>query len=186
MQKLQQFFLTKFTILLLLLLQSFNCQADNQSLAKADSLFKSKNYQEALVIYESILDEDQSYSPAMLLKMAFISEGIGDFSKTILYLSKYYDHNPSQQIPNKIKELTHQASLSGYSITDREQFWGLLTDNSQIITSTLGLFLILSLIALVLKGFQRGYFVTSLVLVGIMFVSNNLLEQPETGIVTDN
>src|SRR5690554_58555 len=186
MQKLQRFFLTKLTILLLLLLQSFNCQANNQSIKRADSLFNSKNYQEALVIYESILHQDQSYSPAMLLKMAFISEGVGDFSKTILYLSKYYDHNPSPQIPNKIKELTNQNSLSGYSVTDREQFLSILTKNSQTITSTLGLLLLVSLIALVLKGFQKGYFITSLVLIGAVFLSNNFLEQPETGLITGN
>jgi len=149
-------------------------------------LFNSKNYQEALVIYESILHQDQSYSPAMLLKMAFISEGVGDFSKTILYLSKYYDHNPSPQIPNKIKELTNQNSLSGYSVTDREQFLSILTKNSQTITSTLGLLLLVSLIALVLKGFQKGYFITSLVLIGAVFLSNNFLEQPETGLITGN
>ncbi|HLW19830.1 MAG TPA: hypothetical protein VKX33_05885 [Cyclobacteriaceae bacterium] len=149
-------------------------------------MFNSKNYQEALVIYESILHQDQSYSPAMLLKMAFISEGVGDFSKTILYLSKYYDHNPSPQIPNKIKELTNQNSLSGYSVTDREQFLSILTKNSQTITSTLGLLLLVSLIALVLKGFQKGYFITSLVLIGAVFLSNNFLEQPETGLITGN
>jgi len=186
MQKLQQFFLTKFAILLLALLQSFNCQADNQSLVEADSLFKSKNYQEAQVIYESILNQDQSYSPAMLLKMAFISEGMGDFSKTILYLSKYYDHHPNPQIPNKIKELTNQTSLTGYSVTDGEQFLSLLTENSQMITSILALLLILALIALVMKGFQTGYFVTGLVLIGLVFLSNNFLEQPQTGIVTGN
>src|SRR5690606_32112953 len=186
MQKLQQFFLTKFAILLLALLQSFNCQADNQSLVEADSLFKSKNYQEAQVLYESILNQDHSYSPAMLLKMAFISEGMGDFSKTILYLSKYYDHHPNPQIPNKIKELTNQTSQNDYSVTDWQQSLGLLSENNQMIISILTILLILALIAQVMEGFQTRYFVTGSVLIGLVSLSNSSLEQPQTGIVSGN
>ena len=120
----------------------------------------------------------------MLLKMAFISEGIGDYPKTTLYLSKYYEHNPNPQIPNKIKELTNQNSLVGYSMSDRDQFFSVLTDNGQLITSVLGLLLIGSLIALVLKSFKAGYAVVSLFLIGMVGLSNNFLQKPETGIIT--
>ena len=166
------------------MLQSISSQADTGSLFNADSLFQSKNYQEALVIYESILIEDQAYSPAMLLKMAFISEGMGDYPKTILYLSKYYEHNPNPQIPSKIKELTNQNSLVGYSMSDSEQFMSILRDNGQLITAVLGLLLILSLVALVLNGFKTGYAVASLFLIGMAALSNNFLHKPQTGIVT--
>ncbi|MEX2594810.1 MAG: SH3 domain-containing protein [Anditalea sp.] len=167
-------------------MQSFNCQANTQVLQKADSLFNSKNYQEALVLYEGILQDGQAYSPAMLLKMAFISEGIGDYPKTTLYLSKYYDHNPTPQIPNKIKELTNQATLTGYNVSDRERFFNILTDHSQEITSSLAVLLILSLISLVLKGFRLGFFITSVLLVFLVFISNNFLKKPDTGIITGN
>src|SRR5690606_4152100 len=184
MQKLRPFFLVKLPIIFLLMLQSFSSQADTGRLFNADSLFQSKNYQEALVIYESILHEEKAYSPAMLLKMAFISEGMGDYPKTILYLSKYYEQNPNPQIPNKIKELTNQNSLVGYSMSDRDQFFSILVDNGQLITSILGLLLILSLITLVLKGFKTGYAVSCLVLVGMVALSNNFLQKAEAGIVT--
>lgn len=184
MQKLRPFFLIKLPLIFLLILQSISSQADTGRLFHADSLFQSKNYQEALVIYESILNEEQAYSPAMLLKMAFISEGIGDYPKTTLYLSKYYEHNPNPQIPNKIKELTNQNSLVGYSMSDRDQFFSVLTDNGQLITSVLGLLLIGSLIALVLKSFKAGYAVVSLFLIGMVGLSNNFLQKPETGIIT--
>lgn len=184
MQKLRPFFLIKLPFIFLLVIQSFSSQADTAKLLNADSLFQSKNYQEALVIYESILNEGQAYSPAMLLKMAFISEGIGDYPKTILYLSKYYEHNPSPQIPNKIRELTHQTSLVGYSMSDGQQFLSILTDNGQLITTVLALLLILSLIALALKGFRTGFAVASLFLVAMVALSNNFLKKPETGIVT--
>lgn len=184
MQKLRPFFLIKLSMISLLILQSFSIQADTKKLLAADSLFQSKDYQEALVMYESILNQDQAFSPAMLLKMAFISEGMGDYSKTILHLSKYYEYNPSPQIPNKIKELTHQNSLVGYSMSDGEQFFSILLNNGQLITSVLALLLILSLVALVLKGFKRGYAVASLFLIGMVALSNNFLQKPETGIVT--
>ena len=186
MPNLQQIFIAKLTIFFLVFLQSFNCQADKEALQKADSLFKTKNYQEALVIYKNILQKEEAFSPAMLLKMAFISEGIGDFPSATLYLSKYYNHNPSPQIPNKIKELTNQTSLTGYTISDRDRFFSLLTDNSQMITSTLGVFLIVSMIALIMNVFRRGYFITSMIFIVLVFISNNYLKSPETGIIIGN
>lgn len=184
MQQLNAIFLTKVIILFSLFLQSIHCQANDLQLAKGDSLFNSKDYQEALLVYESILDVDQSFSPAMLLKMAFISEGMGDYSKAILYLSIYNENDPNPQVPAKIKELTNQGALTGYSISDSEHFLGILRDNRQLITSTLALLLIISLILLVIKGFQPGYYATSLVLVGIVFISNNYLQKPQAAVVT--
>lgn len=173
-------------IFLLLVLQGFDSQANGPALQKADSLFQTKNYQEALLMYKDILQDGQAYSPAMLLKMAFISEGLGDYPNTTLYLSKYYDHNPSPQIARKIQELTNQPSLAGYTISDRDRFLNVLADNSQLITAAFGILLILTLIILVLKGFRSGYALTALVWIGVVFVSNNFLDGPETGIVTGN
>ena len=186
MPNLPRIFLAKLAFFFVGFLQIFHCQANSGSLEVADSLFNSKNYQEALGIYEEILTKDQAYSPAMLLKMAFISEGIGDYSSTTQYLSKYYEHNPSPQIPDKIKELTNQASLTGYSISDGEQFFKLLTDNRQLIISSLTLLVIVTLIAIVLKGAQKGLVITGFVLIVLTFVSNNFIQGPDTGIITKN
>ena len=186
MPNLQRIFIAKLVFFLVSILQIFNCQANSNSLKVADSLFSSKNYQEALVMYEEILTKDQSYSPAMLLKMAFISEGIGDYSNASRYLSKYYEHNPSPQVPEKIKELTNQTSLTGYSISDGEHFVKLLTDNRQTITSSLALLVIIALIALILKGFQKGLLITGLALIALTFVSNNFIKEPDIGIITKN
>ena len=186
MPNLQRIFIAKLAFFFAGILQIFNCQANSNSLKVADSLFSSKNYQEALVMYEEILTKDQSYSPAMLLKMAFISEGIGDYSNATRYLSKYYEHNPSPQIPEKIKELTNQTSLTGYSISDGEHFVKLLLDNRQIITSSLTLLVIMVLIALVLKGFRKGLVITGFTLIVLTFVSNNLIKEPDIGIITKN
>ncbi|MGB3465691.1 MAG: hypothetical protein WBA74_10490, partial [Cyclobacteriaceae bacterium] len=52
-------------------------------LTTADSLFQAKKYTESFELYEQIIVEDMAYSPAMLLKMAFIKEGLGDYSNAL-------------------------------------------------------------------------------------------------------
>jgi len=42
------------------------------------------------------------------------------------------------------------------------------------------------LIALIMNGFQKGYFVTSMIFIVLVFISNNYLLSPETGIITGN
>src|SRR5690554_1469219 len=186
MPNLRQIFLVKLFIFTLGTFQSFHCQANKQTLQKADSLFNTKNYQEALVIYKDILHKDRAYSPSMLLKMAFISEGIGDFPSTTVYLSKYYDLKPNPQITAKIKELTNQDVLTGYAVTDQQRLFGILTDYRQLIVSGLALFLVFSLIGLVMRGPSKELIATNLILIVLVFVSNNYLDKAETGIVTGN
>ena len=177
MPNLQRIFLAKLLIFFITLVQSINCQADTNKLDLADSLFNSQNYKEALAIYENLYFEDESYSPAMLLKMAFISEGLGDYPKTTLYLSKYYEHNPNPRVTNKIKALTEQPALIGYQISDREQFFKILADHRAEITSLLALFLIVSLILLFRyrENLRPALFIPSLVLILLVFMANNFL-----------
>ena len=68
----------------------------------ADSLFNQRSYKEAMEIYE-VNFQSGIYSTSMLLKMAFIAEGIGDSERATLYLSKYYDLSPNPQTISKIK-----------------------------------------------------------------------------------
>jgi uncharacterized protein YgiM (DUF1202 family) len=64
--------------------------AETRELVKADSLFEQKKYTESFDLYEQILDEEQLASPKMLLKMAFIKEGLGDYSRALYFLNVYY------------------------------------------------------------------------------------------------
>src|SRR5690554_1176276 len=122
MPNVKSIFLTKLLIFLSISLQSIHCQADVIELKKADSLFASRSYKEAMVIYETNY-QSGIYSPAMLLKMAFITEGIGDSERATLYLSKYYDLAPNPQAITKIKSLTGQNTLVGYEVSDRQRFF---------------------------------------------------------------
>ncbi len=187
MQSITRIFLTKFIIFFITFLQSFNCQADINKLNKADSLFNNQNYQEAFVIYEDLLQNDESYSPAMLLKMAFISEGIGDYSQASFYLAKYYDENPNQRVITKIKALTEQSSLIGYELSDRDRFLRFLTDLQSEITATISVILIFSLILLLFyfKGsIKPKYYLPSIILIIMAFIANNFLDAQKTGIIT--
>ncbi len=180
-------FITKFIIFFITFLQSFNCQADISMLQKADSLFVTKNYQEAMVIYEGLLQNDQTYSPAMLLKMAFISEGIGDYSNSSFYLAKFYDLNPTPRVITKIKTLTEQNNLIGYELNDKDRFMKFLTDLQLEITSVFSFLLILSLTLLFVfkKNAEKPiHYLPSLIFLTLAFLTNNFLSQPNTGIIT--
>nr|WP_200975806.1 SH3 domain-containing protein [Echinicola sp. 20G] len=181
-------FIVKFLIFFTFILQSINCQADNKSLILADSLFNAKSYKEAYNIYSDILQTEDSYSPAMLLKMAYITEGMGQYNDATLYLSKYYDHNPSPKVISKIKSLTDQLDLKGYEVSDRAQFFKLLTDYQQEITSFFALLLVVSLILAIVrnKATKPKYFIPSMILLLCTFLSNNLLKSPQTGIIKDS
>ncbi|SNS56472.1 hypothetical protein SAMN06295967_112125 [Belliella buryatensis] len=187
MQNSKAIFLTKFIIFLSVILQSFNCQANTSSLKKADSLFISKNYQEAMGIYESLLLEEDSYSPAMLLKMAFVAEGRGDYAKASFYLAKYYDINPNPRVITKIKTLTDQSNLIGYELSDWDRFFKFASDLQQEITAIFSLMVLISIILLLIfkeKATQPKYYLPALFFILLAFMSNNFLQESSTGIVT--
>lgn len=92
--------------------------AAQQSLDVADSLFEAKKYTESFDIYDSLLNDVKASSPAMLLKMAFIKEGLGDFSNAEYYLNLYYLRTSDIRVLQKMKELAEANSLTGYDYSD--------------------------------------------------------------------
>ncbi|MBK7650109.1 MAG: hypothetical protein IPJ20_04215 [Flammeovirgaceae bacterium] len=52
-----------------------------------------------------MLYESGRYTPAMLLKMAYIQEGLGRISQSIYYLQLYYKATNDEQALSKIEEL---------------------------------------------------------------------------------
>jgi len=179
-------FLTKFFIFFIFLLQSINCQADVFGIERADSLFQQRSYKEAMEIYQQNYQLG-IYSPAMLLKMSFISEGIGDKELATLYLSKYYDLNPNSQTINKIKSLTGQSNLVGYEVSDTERFILFLVEYQEIIVGVLTLILLISLIMLWLNGRkspEARYYWPSAFLIIMVFMTNNFLKTPNTALIT--
>lgn len=187
MPNLNQFFLTKFLIISFTILQSFNCQADIIRLQKADSLFATQNYQESMMLYDELFHNEGLFSPAMLLKMAFVSEGRGDYSQASFYLAKYYDQNPNPRVISKIKALTEQKNLTGYELGNAAQLFKFVTDLKLEITGFFAFLLILSLIFLFVyseKAHKFRHYLPSILFLILTFMANNFLNPPKTGIIT--
>ncbi|WP_232825729.1 SH3 domain-containing protein [Algoriphagus litoralis] len=152
----------------------------------ADSLFAQRSYKEALEIYQANYQLGV-YSPSMLLKMAFITEGIGDKEMATLYLSKYYDLSPNPQTITKIKSLTGQSELVGYEVSDAMRFVLFLTEFREVLVSALTLFLVISLILLWSKGrklTEPRFYWPSVLLIVLIFVTNNFLKSQNAALVT--
>jgi hypothetical protein len=94
----------------------------SSSLQLADSLFSQRKYTESLEIYEGILTDKQLFSPGMLMKMAFIKEGLGDYSEALYLLNLFYSKTSDKRALRKMEELASKHQLNGYQFTDMEFF----------------------------------------------------------------
>ncbi len=108
-------------------------QIFTRQFAFADSLFKVKQYTQSLQIYEEVLAAKQ-YSPAMLLKMAYIHEGLGKVSKSLYYLNLYYQATGDHQALLKMQELASKNRLEGYEHPESDQFYYQLNKYSFLIS----------------------------------------------------
>lgn len=188
MPNFKSIFLAKLFIISILFLQSIHCQADVIALSKADSLFDQRSYKEAMEIYQSNFQLGV-YSPAMLLKMSFIAEGIGDKENATRYLSKYYDLNPNPQTLTKIKSLTGQSNLVGYEVSDLRRFILFLVEYREFIIAALAIFLLVSLIFLWItlrKYSESSNYWPTILLIVVLFLANNFLVAPSAGLVTSS
>jgi hypothetical protein len=95
-------------------------------LQKADSLYSQKQFTQSFEVYQRIHKTGQ-YSPAMLLKMAFIQEGLNKPSLALYYLNLYYLATGDEQALIKMDELAAKNGLSGYEHTQLSQARELIT-----------------------------------------------------------
>ena len=92
------------------------------TLQLADSLFSQEKYTESLELYDQLLAEEQVYTPGMLIKMAFIREGLGDYSEALYLLNLFYSKTSDKRALRKMEELAKQHQLEGYQFNDIEFF----------------------------------------------------------------
>lgn len=99
---------------------SFSLQGQEPSelLAEADTLFIQKKYTESYRLYQKIFYEHEQSSPDMLVKMAFINEGLGDYSMALYFLNLYYLRTPEKAVLKKMEELAREHRLAGYEFND--------------------------------------------------------------------
>ena len=123
MKNLQTWF-SKFIVTIAFFFTCHYSIAQSQKIKQADSLFRAKQYTQSLEVYQSLFSE-QKYSPAMLLKMAYIQEGLGKIGQTLYCLKLYHLATDDEQALRKMEELAGKFGLSGYERNDssRLQQW---------------------------------------------------------------
>ena len=100
-------------LMLLLSCQPAVSQIASHRLKTADSLFSTKKYTQSLEHYEIILAQHE-YTPVMLLKMAFIEEGLLNIGQAMYYLNLYYLVSKDAAALEKMSELAQKYNLEGY------------------------------------------------------------------------
>ncbi|MEP5613098.1 MAG: SH3 domain-containing protein [Cyclobacteriaceae bacterium] len=111
---------------------------------QADSLFAQQKYTEAFQVYESVFQAGQ-FSESMLLKMAFIKDGLGNYVDALYYLDLYYKNSADKSVVGKIEEISQEMNLTGYSYNDSHFFMAMINKyRGQIILALLAVALFLT------------------------------------------
>ncbi len=126
-------------------------QVSSFRLKQADSLFLAKRYVESLEHYETILAQKQ-YTPSMLLKMAYIHEGLGHIGSALYCLNLYQANTNDQAVGDKMEELAAKFNLTGYEYSDNNMAMSVFRKFRLYLSIALGVFAIfLMSIALYIK-----------------------------------
>ena len=162
-----------------------------ESLEIADSLFQEKKYTESYQIYEAIFETSSKYSASMLLKMAFIKEGLGDYSMALYFLDYYYQKTANKSVLRKMDELAEQHGLTGYNYSDLDlmiSYWHKYHIPSLVVLVLLCILSLLSLLYRYRKGFNivGTMVLLCLLLVLTAFMINFGLDRPRGIIIADN
>lgn len=168
----------------------FDCSAQNTNLKlkKADSLFIAKLYTQSFELYNELFSSHM-YSSAMLLKMAFIQEGLGHLSQSLYYLNLYSNFTYTSQTEEKIKELADKNNLVGYTDTySQEKLYHIIHENYFQISLALvaTVIFLLGIIIFQRKKNQHRPIVAGIALVGflsLLFWQLNLSEIKPSGII---
>lgn len=99
------------------------------NLTTADSLFEAKRYTQSLHGFEEIF-ANQQYTPAMLLKMAYIHEALGNIAKTQYFLSLYFLSTNDDSALEKMETVAEKHQLEGYTFTATDRVKLLVRENA--------------------------------------------------------
>jgi hypothetical protein len=110
---------TTFTLILCVIFSTSFSQVSSHRLDVADSLFKTKRYTQSFEQYQNILQQ-QEYTPAMLLKMAYIQEGLNNIGKAMYYLNLYFIASNDKGVLTKMETMATKYNLKGYETSDAD------------------------------------------------------------------
>jgi hypothetical protein len=167
-------------------------QVTSFRLQQADSLYEKKQYTQSLEHYQAIL-ERKEYTPSMLLKMAYIEEGLGRMGQALYYLDRYYLATNDKLVQEKMEELSTKFNLKGYENTDATLVLSLYHDYREYISVALAALTVFFL-SLLFYWRKRGrkrlvaarfclFIILALLLVHINFgerISTGIIGEPNT------
>lgn len=173
--------LLKIVLALSLIISITASYSQNQKISRADSLFKAKQYTQSLEIYQSIFAE-KKYTPAMLLKMAYINEGLGKPGVTLYFLKLYHLATDDDQALKKAEELAEKYKLTGFETNDTSRLKNWLSKNMIFIQLVLAIFLFAAGAAVWAQRRQNqnpwGAFAALVIIAGGLFYSTNFYGSP--------
>ena len=191
MKIIQRLFLKILVASILLNLSTFTSSAQTSSfrLKTADSLFQTQRYTQSLEHYEEILRQRQ-YSPAMLLKMAYINEGLNHIGPAMYYLNLYQIATNDKSVVEKMNELATKYDLEGYEITDADRFWTFYLDSHLYISLALAALAILLFSVMYNTKYKRhsrpvGSAITLFILCIALFAHQQFGSQRSRGIIAN-
>lgn len=161
-------------------------QSASDKLKQADSLFRAKQYTQAFVLYQSILSE-KNYTAAMLLKMAYIQEGLGHIGSCLYYLNLYHLASGDEQALGKMEELAQKKQLEGYTLSQQHvvtEWWQRNNSSISFLAVALGGFLLA--LAFVQRKRNATFMPLAVVAIGSLifsFLAGNFWGQHSTAIV---
>jgi tetratricopeptide (TPR) repeat protein len=178
-------------LFLLLLAKPVYSQEDSFLLHRADSLFQRQYYAEAITVYEQVLENEQLYSPQMLLKMAYIKESIRDYTGAMYYLHLFYTKQPSRAVLKKMEELGQAHRLSGYEYNDLQFFKTQFNKYYKRILEALMILAVVTVTVMVVswrKGYQFSKTFRTGFIIYLLFIVYyiNFLSLGSAGIIKSN
>ncbi|MEQ1584730.1 MAG: SH3 domain-containing protein [Cyclobacteriaceae bacterium] len=161
----------------------------SDQLGTADSLFLKKQYTQSFEIYES-LHQSGHYSQAMLLKMAFIQEGLGRTSLSLYYLNLYYLASGDTQVLDKLEELATKNRLEGYEHSETTRLLFNLKKYSYYLSATLAA-IVIFFIAFLVRFKKRetrpvAFGILTTIIIAILAIQVNISYDHPSAIVTDS
>jgi tetratricopeptide (TPR) repeat protein len=96
--------------------------AQSNRLNLADSLFTIGKYSQAYKIYQKKIENDRTYNPNLLLKLAFLSEKAKQPAESLYYLSILAQKEPNVALLEKMNQIAQANNLQGYQFNDFSYF----------------------------------------------------------------
>lgn len=125
--------IVKLSLFLLIFSTAVSAQSNNPMLVRADSLFGQKRYIQSLELYQKLF-ETHRYTPAMLLRMAYVEEGLNNVSRSAYYLNLYYLATQDDDVLVKLEELATKNRLEGYATDETDKMLSFYLTHRELIT----------------------------------------------------